>query len=74
MLERFLLQGPHQLMRLVDRLGDERSIAMLGFDRLREPDVSGAHLELERLTAAHEVSFDPREFRFLLRGQVELAV
>ena len=33
-----------------------------------------SHLELERLTAAHEVSFDPREFRFLLRGQVELAV
>ena len=61
-------------MRLVDRLGDARSIAMLGFDRLREPDIGGAHLEFERLAATGEVGFDPLEFLFLLRGQVELAV
>src|SRR3546814_5971983 len=72
MLERFLLQCPHHLMRLVDRLGDARSIAMLGFDRLREPDVGGAHLEFERLAATGEVGFDPLEFPFLLRGQVKL--
>src|SRR3546814_9491350 len=74
MLERFLLQCPHHLMRLVDRLGDARSIAMLGFDRLREPDVGGAHLEFERLAATGEVGFDPLEFPFLLRGQVKLTV
>src|SRR3546814_10404149 len=61
-------------MRLVDRLGDARSIAMLGFDSLREPDIGGAHLEFERLAATGEVGFDPLEFLFLLRGQVELAV
>src|SRR3546814_5866266 len=68
MLERFLLQCPHHLRRLADRLGDARSIAMLGFDRLREPDVGGAHLEFERLEATGEVGFRSAEHTYELQS------
>src|SRR3546814_1633562 len=73
MLERFLLQCPHHLMRLVDRLGDARSIAMLGFDRLREPDVGGAHLEFERLAATGEVGFRSEEHTSELQSLMRIS-
>src|SRR3546814_19016273 len=72
MLERFLLQCSHHLMRLVDRLGDARSITMFGFNRLREPDIGGAHPELKCPATTREISFDPFELRFLRCGPVEL--
>src|SRR3546814_8205058 len=74
MFQRFLLQRPHDLMAVVDRLGHARAIAMFGLDRLRKPHIGGAHLLLQRMTTAGEIGFDPLDARFLLRRQVELAV
>src|SRR3546814_1660755 len=72
MLERFLLQSPHHLMGMVNRLGDARPIAMFGFDRLRETDIGGAHLELERPAAPCEVGLNALKLRLLLRRHIEL--
>src|SRR3546814_15044969 len=49
MFQRFLLQRPHDLMAVVDRLGHARAIAMFGLDRLRKPHIGGAHLLLQRM-------------------------
>src|SRR3546814_2439657 len=56
MFQRFLLQRPHDLMAVVDRLGHARAIAMFGLDRLRKPHIGGAHLLLQRMTTADRKS------------------
>src|SRR3546814_1994255 len=61
-------------MGMVNRLGDARPIAMFGFDRLRETDIGGAHLELERPAAPCEVGLNALKLRLLLRRHIELAV
>ena len=48
MRERGLLQIAHSPVGQVDRRGDPGAVAVLGFDRLRETGVVGAHLQLQR--------------------------
>ena len=57
MRERGLLQLAHRLVGPVDRRGDPGAVAVLGFDRLGETGVVGAHLQLQRAALHREPPF-----------------
>src|SRR3546814_3373935 len=61
-------------MRLIDRLGHARAIAMFGLDRPRQADVGRPHLDLERLAPPRKLRLDRLQPRFLLVGQRQFAV
>ena len=67
MLQRFLLQLTHHLVRAVDRLRDLGPIAMFGGNGGGQPLIVGAHVRLQRGAARGKGGF-ARMDAFLLRS------
>src|SRR3546814_19032536 len=74
MLQRLLLELPHRVVRPIDRRADLRPVAMLRLDRVRQPRIVGAQLELQRLLADREAALAGLDLRMLGVVKFELPV